>query len=85
MPGASGVTANPDVQYLESGFSAYWTSVEDDPAEMNLAEIEEQGDRLRISGGFTARLYFSAGAGHTPDRSRMMTIRGEFDATVPAD
>ncbi|SDJ35884.1 hypothetical protein [Lutimaribacter saemankumensis] len=85
MPGAGGFTAIPDVQYLENGFSAYWASVEDDPAEMNLAEVEEQGESLRVSGDFSARLYFRSGAGQTPDRSRMITVSGTFKAAIPAE
>lgn len=85
MHGADGVIAIPEAQYLENGYSAFWASIESDPAEINLLEIEVQDENLRITGEFMARMYFSTSATQVPDRSRMMTVSGTFEGTIPAD
>lgn len=85
MPGPGDVVAIPELKYLENGFSTYWTSIEDDPAELIFTRIEEQDDVLSIAGTFTARLYLGGSASETPDRSRMITVSGTLEAAISAD
>lgn len=83
LPGAEGFAAVATLEYLERGYSAFWSSVEEDPVDLTLETIEAEGDALRVSGSFAGRVFYSDDpAAPGRDRDTARTIEGRFEAVL---
>lgn len=70
-----------EVQYLENGFSEYWST--DDSVNVKLDELSADGDMLTISGSFAANATLRQGSSGTPaNPPQNKSIVGTFAATV---
>ncbi|OSQ42471.1 hypothetical protein [Marivita geojedonensis] len=84
--GPGGYTVIAELEYLQSYFSEYWTNPEEGSVSLELNNVEQQGDRLVVSGTFTAPVFYTENASNPQtDMNRSMTITGEFAASLPKD
>mgnify|MGYP001818386064 CR=1 FL=1 len=84
--GRGGMTpANPEVQYLVTGFDDQWVATGEGATDLTISELERAGEGVRVAGSFTAHAHYTSdGARLELDRSRGKTISGSFQATLPA-
>jgi len=84
--GAGGYMVVAEFEYLENGYSVYWTSPEEGAVAVDLAKVEEDGDRLIVEGTFAAPVFRTENAmDPQTDMNRGMTITGSFSASLPKD
>ena len=81
--GPSGYVAVGDAQYLESGFTEYWTAEDEGLVAFEITRAEIVDDALVVEGSFVAPLTYAEGADAVLDLSRQITVTGSFEATLP--
>ena len=86
MRGPGGYMVVAGFEYLENGYSLYWTNPEEDAVAVDLTKVEEDGERLVVEGTFTAPVFRTENAANPQtDMGSAMTVTGSFSASLPKD
>lgn len=76
----TGAASDPEIGYLSESMSKAWVS--DDTATVTIDSMTAEGDRLSLTGSFTATMGYSEDYGRTVDTSDPREISGRFDVSV---